>query len=134
MNRAVDQVVNSRRLFATCRRVCLQRVAWNRRAQSCERAPGRPARPKALAGRTGDCLQLVFEARVAPLQKVIRYSIMVGAESTKWRKRMTLNRLLKQLLNVKGATVDGAEFAESVVSRSECKVIFALSDGNWRWD
>ena len=25
---------------------------------------------------------------------------------------MTLNRLLKQLLNVKGATVDGAEFAE----------------------
>lgn len=47
------------------------------------------------------------------MQKVIRFSI-IGVEKTpKWRNRMTLNRLLKTLLNVKGATVDGAEFAES---------------------
>lgn len=47
------------------------------------------------------------------MQKVIRNSIMVSAETPKRRIRMTLNRLLKLLLNVKGATVDGAEFAEN---------------------
>ena len=46
------------------------------------------------------------------MQKVIRYSIMGSAETPKWRNRMTLNRLLKQLLNVKGATVDDADFVE----------------------
>ena len=113
MNRAVDQLVNSRRLFASCRRVCLQRAAWNRRAQSCERSPGRTARLKVLAVRPGGCLQLVFSGGADCLQKVIRFSI-IGVEKTpKWRNRMTLNRLLKTLLNVKGATVDGAEFAES---------------------
>lgn len=46
------------------------------------------------------------------MQKVIRTSIMVNTKTPKWRNRMTFNRLLKQLLNVKGATVDGADFVE----------------------
>ena len=107
MNRAVDQLVNSRRLFASCRRVCLQRVAWNSRVQSCERSPGRPARPKALAGRTGGCLQLVFGGGAEGLKKAIRFSIIGAETKPKRRNRMTLNRLLKTLLNVKGAAVDG---------------------------
>lgn len=111
MNRAVDQLVNSRRLFASCRRVCLQRVAWNvawnSRVQSCERSPGRPARPKALAGRPGGCLQLVFGGGAEGLKKAIRFSIIGAETKPKRRNRMTLNRLLKTLLNVKGAAVDG---------------------------
>lgn len=107
MNRAVDQLVNSRRLFASFRRVCLQRVAWNSRVQSCERSPGRPARPKALAGRPGGCLQLVFGGGAEGLKKAIRFSIIGAETKPKRRNRMTLNRLLKTLLNVKGAAVDG---------------------------
>jgi transposase len=58
-------------------------------------------------------LQLVFSGGADRLQKVIRLSI-IGVEKTpKRRNRMTINRLLKTLLNVKGATVDGAEFAGS---------------------
>ena len=67
------------------------------------------------------------------MQKVIRISIMGVEKTPKWRKRMTLNRLLKQLLNVKGATVDGAEFAENADGEASLTVhVHVCRKDRWR--
>ena len=67
------------------------------------------------------------------MQKVIRYSIMGSDQTPKWRKRMTLNRLLKQLLNVKGATVDDADFAESANGEASLTVhVHVQKKDRWR--
>ena len=78
-------------------------------------------------------MQLVFDVWVALLQKVIRYSIMGSDQTPKWRKRMMLNRLLKQLLNVKGATVDDADFAESANGEASLTVhVHVQKKDRWR--
>lgn len=52
-------------------------------------------------------MQLVFGGGAEGLKKAIRFSIIGAETKPKRRNRMTLNRLLKTLLNVKGAAVDG---------------------------